>query len=422
MNLLLKIVKGPNSGAEIALIEGVNIKLGRSDECDVILTDQSLPDVACEIEVGSDRVMLLLPGGRQVRLEPLHVKSFETTAIAIGPADAPWDSLIWPADDTEEPEEAPEETPEEKPAEEAPPKPRWRLLQWILLVTLILVVILEFALWFFWPFFNKHITTAREWCLAKYEKWTEDKLEQAAKPVHTQTLQELATSFGVTTEVTTENSEEKIVLKGNLKTRAERLRLIADAYGIQPGITLELTDDESLYASASELLNMVTEGKLKVASAIDRRLEITGEIGTADELRYALQALKDDVPHIEHIDCSKVTVRPTQPVVAAAPMVKKEAPPAVEPVQVAEKPTEEKQPEPAKPEVVKSEPAQPEPQKPVLPRLPIVGVMTTPVPCLVLRNGSRVVEGAEFNGFVISKISEDVILLKNGQDILEWRP
>ena len=48
--------------------------------------------------------------------------------------------------------------------------------------------------------------------------------------------------------------------------------------------------------------------------------------------------------------------------------------------------------------------------------------MTTPVPYLVLRNGSRVLEGAEFNGYVVSRISEDVILLRNGDETMEWRP
>ena len=63
MNLILKIVQGPNAGAEVALIEGVNVKLGKSEECDIVLNDQTLPDVVCEIEVGTERVMMLLPGG-----------------------------------------------------------------------------------------------------------------------------------------------------------------------------------------------------------------------------------------------------------------------------------------------------------------------------------------------------------------------
>ena len=128
MNLILKIVQGPNAGAEVALIEGMNVKLGKGDECDIVIADQTLPDVACELEVGAERVMLLLPGGGQERMEPLHVKVFETTAIAIGPADGPWGTLIWPEEEKEE-EEAPE-SKEEPP----PPPPKHRKLQIALLV------------------------------------------------------------------------------------------------------------------------------------------------------------------------------------------------------------------------------------------------------------------------------------------------
>jgi hypothetical protein len=31
-------------------------------------------------------------------------------------------------------------------------------------------------------------------------------------------------------------------------------------------------------------------------------------------------------------------------------------------------------------------------------------------------------EGAEFNGYVVSKIEEDKVLLKHGDTVLEWRP
>ena len=34
---------------------------------------------------------------------------------------------------------------------------------------------------------------------------------------------------------------------------------------------------------------------------------------------------------------------------------------------------------------------------------------------------SRIVEGAEFNGYIVSKISEEAVLLKHGDTTLEWR-
>ena len=44
MNFLLKIVEGPNKGAEIALVEGVVVSLGKRDDCDIVLADATLPE------------------------------------------------------------------------------------------------------------------------------------------------------------------------------------------------------------------------------------------------------------------------------------------------------------------------------------------------------------------------------------------
>ena len=428
MNLILKIVQGPNAGAEIALIQGVNVKLGRSDECDVILTDQTLPDVACEIEVGAERVMLLLPGGGQERLDPLHVKVFETTAIAVGPADAPWGTLVWPDPNEKEPEEKPEE--EEEKTEE---KPRFRKLQWAVLIVLILVVILEFALWFFWPYLKEPVTKVRTYFHDKYEEWTADELEQAAQPVRKQTLDELATAYGVDCVLPPPHSSAKPILRGNLKTRADRLKLTASAYGIHPGCNLELTDDESLRNSTEELLRMVADDALKLESAENRQLALSGHLKNTEELTRVLTAIKADIPHVEKIDCSKVEIEPPPappaepknvPVVAR-PQTDIRVQPvpkgAITPDTEKEENTEAKEDVEAKKAKEAAEAARAA-KALQQSQLPVVGIMLSPFPCLVLRNGSRVMEGAEFNGYVVSKIEEDKVLLKHGDTVLEWRP
>ena len=45
--------------------------------------------------------------------------------------------------------------------------------------------------------------------------------------------------------------------------------------------------------------------------------------------------------------------------------------------------------------------------------LPVCGIMTTPYPCLVLRNGARVMEGAPFGDGIILKIEADSVTLTN---------
>ncbi|MBQ6137767.1 MAG: hypothetical protein IJI73_10410, partial [Kiritimatiellae bacterium] len=102
MNFLLKIVEGPNKGAEIALVEGVAVTLGKGDACDIVLADPTMPDAPSTVEASADGVSL---DGSPV--EPFHVKTLGATSFAVGPADAPWDGLVWPEPEQKDPEPAP---------------------------------------------------------------------------------------------------------------------------------------------------------------------------------------------------------------------------------------------------------------------------------------------------------------------------
>ena len=119
MNFLLKIVEGPNKGAEIALVEGVDVTLGKADECDIVLADPTLPDAPFTLVATASGVTL--DGSA---LEPFHVKTAGSTAFAVGPADAVWGDLVKErAPETGEGEkggDASHETPAEGHSEEAP--------------------------------------------------------------------------------------------------------------------------------------------------------------------------------------------------------------------------------------------------------------------------------------------------------------
>ena len=91
MNFLLKIVEGPNKGAEIALVSGVAVTLGKGDDCDIVLADPTLPSAPVSIEASDSGVTV---DGEP--LEPFAVKTSGATSFAIGPAEAPWDELKWP--------------------------------------------------------------------------------------------------------------------------------------------------------------------------------------------------------------------------------------------------------------------------------------------------------------------------------------
>ena len=91
MNFLLKIVEGPNKGAEIALVSGVAVTLGKGDDCDIVLADPTLPSEPVSIEASDTGVTV---DGEP--LEPFAVKTSGATSFAIGPSDAPWGELKWP--------------------------------------------------------------------------------------------------------------------------------------------------------------------------------------------------------------------------------------------------------------------------------------------------------------------------------------
>ena len=419
MNFILKIVQGPNAGAEIALVEGFNVKLGRGDECDIVLADQTLPEVVGELGVETDRVMLTLPGGAQEQMEPYHVKVFETTAIAVGPADIPWQALVWPKPAQEESQEA--KHVDSGNAVATPKERKANKLLIALILLLILIVIFELLLWLCWPFFNSGMIKMREFCRKLCSDSSKNNIAVASKPAYG-SLEELAAAYHVEV-LPMPNGEEGKLLKGNLEKSVDRLRLTAEAYSIMPGVAIDLSDDESLKRASEELLDMLTGGELKVVKAKDRKLELGGRSKDVSALRHVLEALNNDVRHIDGIDCSQVELIPQIDENPTDVIVVRKMPEAV-PEKSATKEASETLTEKAIEKIAKNKknPAAPEKPRLAFAKLPIVGVVTTPYPYLVLRNGSRVIEGAEFNGYVISKICEDLILLKKGDEILEWRP
>jgi hypothetical protein len=421
--MLLKIVQGPNAGAEIVLVEGMTLSLGKGDACDILLADQSLADVACELEIDSERVRVLLPGGVEERLEPFHVKLLgETTAIAIGPEKGAWGELIWPtrgaaaatADEAE-----PESETAQIEAENSPKSsPKRAIRKWFLGLFLIVLLLLiaGVAAICYWPTaetwaaqkgvpvekVKPTVHTSVTWCKEKgCELYTLARAYCAQKapeeppapaPIR---LDEMATGLGLTYE----EIEGQPKISGNFATRAQRLSATASFYAAKPGVTLDLSDDESLRAAAVEVLDLVSEGKLQVHSARERALALMGYAPSATALRAVLEAIRADVPHVADIDCSRVTLGEATGVVEVEPTAQQ---PNVTAVKAAK--------------------AYRDGRKSLAPKMPVVGVVTVPYPCLVLKDGSRVTEGAEFGGFIIEKISADTIQIRGPEGTFEWRP
>ena len=56
------------------------------------------------------------------------------------------------------------------------------------------------------------------------------------------------------------------------------------------------------------------------------------------------------------------------------------------------------------------------------PSLPVCGILTTPYPCLVLRSGARIHEGASFGDSVVLKIEADAVTVTNATGKFVWKP
>ncbi len=404
MSFILKIVEGPNRGAEIALVEGVAVTLGKGDECDIVLADSTLPEEPLSIEATGDAVTV---NGEQ--LEQFAVKTLGATSFAVGPADAPWGELKWnrgtgngepgtgngereTGNGKREDEDAPRD-PSPAPEEEKLPEPdkkKHGYLGCIVVVVLFVLLLAAFA-WFFRstvrPYAEKALAYARETF----------HFGGGAGGVGTgatrlMTLSEVASRYGLELE----ENDGQAKLSGNLKTRAERLRATAEAYEARPGVDLDLSDDESFRSAADDALFTITEGAMKVVAATNRVLSIAGTSSSPFALKRILESLNADLPKMRDIDATGVAYG----MVPGDEEIDNDD--GEMPIGVAR--------------------ARRRATKLNEPSLPVCGILTTPYPCLVMRDGSRVLEGAALGGNVIVKIEADAVTVTNATGRFTWKP
>lgn len=419
MNFLLKIVEGPNRGAEIALVEGVAVALGKGDGCDIILADPTLPDVPLNIEASADSV-----SADGERLEPFVVKTLGATSFAVGPADAPWGELKWPEKaESREPEaegdgHEPAETPgegngtadapgsEAKEEEPAPDEPRRRHGCLGCLVVLLLLVLLAAALcWFFRDEVSPYAEKARpyaEKAMSYAEKAWNGVVGHASSDAQPQAAQQptiasIAEKYGL--ELSDDGGAAK--LSGNFRTRRERLAATAEAYETRPGVELDLSDDESFKAAAEDALFTITEGALTVVCATNRYLHLAGASNSPFMLQKTLKQLNTDLPKLRGCDASGVKMS----ALAGSP-ASEEAPADGA----------------ATPAATFGRKAARRASGPDLTTLPVCGILTKPYPCLVMHDGRRVLEGAAFGGGVILEIGADEVVITNSTGRFTWRP
>ena len=380
MSFLLKIVEGPNKGAEIALVQGLCVTIGKADSCDIILADPTLPDTPLQIEAAADGVSLETPDDGRSHLEPYHVVTVGSTSFAVGSAESAWPTLVWPKKEEpkkeDEPAEPAPEKPEEKPAEPAKDekkddgKKKSRVGWLVAAIVVVLVLLILGALgWIFRDRISAMLSHGGE------------NVEMVEGP-QISPIDALIEKYALESEVV----DGRTVLKGNFKTRSERLAATAEAYATQPGIELDFADEESLKSAVEDTLALVGEKQLRVERVEKRVATLSGK---ANNLRAALEAISGDVPKIKNVDCAAVTTSVAQeigedglPIVAH-----KRAKPKVQTID-----------------------------------FPVCGIITNPYPCLVMRNGMRILEGASIGENVIVKIETDQVIITNSAGRVIWKP
>lgn len=395
MSFLLKIVQGPQYGAEIALVEGINLSVGRSDDCDIVLNDAFIAEKAFELEVTDERVVAILPDGKDIKFEPFHVVTIGTTSFVVGPAEGAWKELVWPeAEKTAEDQETIEESADRSLSEKSRP----RRLVWLFILLLLVVVGFTLLL-----FCLKHREASKEY-FSKAVTWVKRPFD-SSKNSHNgdapavsavKTLADIAGEYGFSV---TDNGG-RMSAKGDFKTRIERLEATAQAYAVQPGLSVDFSDAETLKNATDELLMLVGEGRLKTATVEGRKVFLEGSAPSQVFLRRVLEALSADVPKIIAVDCSRVTLG----AVESKAVTNEEAS------------TRYKLPR------IKAERSKIKNQESAHPEMPVAGILTVPYPCLVLSDGSRAMEGARFGDYVIEKIEPDCVTVRGSEGIFIWRP
>ena len=136
---------------------------------------------------------------------------------------------------------------------------------------------------------------------------------------------------------------------------------------------------------------------MKVVAATNRVLSICGISRSAAELGRTLRALNADLPKLRNVDAAGVRFG----------IVPKHGKSDVGQEEFS---------------VMESPVSLPKAKKSTTPSLPVCGILTKPYPCLVLRDGTRVLEGAPLGENVIFKIDADEVVVTNSMGRFTWKP
>lgn len=451
MSFLLKIIKGENAGLEIALAEG-KVTFGSGESCDIVLDDATLPEKAFTLETIGDQVSLLKEGEEAKAVELYTIFTAGEMEFAIGIEGKRWPKLkreIGPvsADGSAvagvgegKGEDVGVEEPKLEEIKADEPKKKRRGCGCF---TVIVLIVLAFiGGWYLAQRYNAEVKVivdeAKEFSYDKIDKeavkhyydlakdksaeyyaigkdktsgwfdklktkmpWYVEEVDPSTLPPP-RTLADVAKDHGLILTTDSGNS----TLSGNFVKRIDKVAAMQDAYEVDSLVKLDFSDDESLRSGVEDTLLTISEGKVKVVEAKARAVKLVGKVATKAELVRIVTAICADVANVSSIDDSGVVVEELKKI--------EEEKKAVAKVEAEEKKVANVQPKEEKRKVEK---------KTVLsPNCPISGIITSPYPCIIMRDGSRAIEGAYVGEWLVVKIeANQVKFRKNGKEVT-WRP
>ena len=153
---------------------------------------------------------------------------------------------------------------------------------------------------------------------------------------------------------------------------------------------------ESGKAAADDALFTITEGAMKVVVATNRVLSIAGTSSSPFALKRILESLNADLPKLRDVDTTGVAY---STVLGNEESVNDDCEMPIGMARAKRRASKSKEPS-----------------------LPVCGILTKPYPCLVMRDGARVLEGASLDGNVIVKIEADAVTVTNATGRFTWKP
>ena len=467
MPKILKILTGPQEGAELELDAGIALRIGTDDSNDIVLVDAMAPAQALELVMEGDDVSVMaaaerlfagdaaLPVGEKTALPDYTILTIGSTRCAVGDADKPWPPLRWIpldvllAEKTQPKEDEKTEEPKQPEQEEAPlsreqvekldelqsQKRAKRGRGFAMISWLLLILICAAGMWFT----GRHV-----WNLAAPKNAETVEISENAHKTRLEKLREKAEALNLTLEEDEDGNLTRI--SGNVPKTSQRTSIEQIVKYDCPNVVCEMTDDETLARSVKELVWGLTEGRLKLVDLKDRTAKLMGMTNSEEEWKTIVDNIRHDVPRLATVESDvvyadvmaaklrealsktgfhdvRVEILPGElQFVGYAP--KESSQTFVKLVEEAVKYF----PENARLSNLvkwKEENMVVDGETPVAPKvrqLPITGIVVHPYPCVILADGQRLGKGSMVGGYTIDDISLTEVSLSKEDEKLTWRP